>query len=210
MRTVEIKILKFNELSDKAKEAARQWWIKCETEDSTSDEDVYEDASTIAELFGLDIKTRRVPLMGGGHRYDPAIFYSGFWSQGAGACFEGTYEYKKGAYAAVKAHAPEDKELHEIVRQLQMAQAKNFYQVACTTKHSGHYYHSGCMSVEPEHGSNSVVNDEDAFIQALREFADWIYKRLEDAWDYTVSDEHVDESMESNDYEFTEDGEVYI
>jgi hypothetical protein len=211
MRTVETKIFTFNELSESAKEVAREWWRQCENEDSSSQEFVYDDAAAIAELFGLDIRTRPVKLMGGWTRYDPCIYYSGFSSQGDGACFEGTYRYRKGALKAVKEYAPQDETLHGIVAQLQALQKRNFYRVVCTTKHSGHYYHSGCMRVDCEnsHDSYLPVVDEDGFVDCLRNFADWIYDRLEAEYDWTMADEQVDDSIIANEYEFTENGDIY-
>ena len=45
------------------------------------------------------------------------------------------------------------------------------------------------------------------FLELMRDFAEWIYRGLEQEYDWRQSDECVDESMESNEYEFTEDGE---
>ena len=207
MRTIEIKVYKFDELSDEGKEKAREWWRDCENQDSSSSDFAYEDAATIAGLFGLDINTRKAKTIGI-VRYTPNIYCSGFSSQGDGACFEGRYEYKKGALKEVKAYAPTDTELHSIVLALQQAQAKNFYRVVCRTEHSGHYYHSGCMHVTCERTDGQDVIGEDDFIQALREFADWIYSRLETEYDWIMADEQVDESIRVNEYEFTEGGEI--
>jgi hypothetical protein len=208
--TIETTAYKFDELTDKAKENARDWWRRCEDQDNYFSESVYEDVATIAELFGLDIRQRPYKCMDGKTRYNPAIFFSGFWSQGDGACFEGEYRYKKGALKAVKDYAPQDKDLHDIVESLQCAQAGNFYQVSCTMKHSGHYYHSGCMSVDCERIDDRYysVLDEDTFIQVMREFADWIYDRLESEYDYIMADENVDENIRANEYNFTEGGEL--
>lgn len=199
-------LYKFEELSDDAKEKAREWWRNGEQFDPDY---VYEDAAAIAELFGLDIRTRPVKLMNNTTRYDPCIYYSGFWSQGDGACFEGSYRYKKGGLKAVKDYAPKDEELHNIVKSLQDLQKKNFYRVYCTTQHSGHYYHSGCMQVECENSyDNRDVIDEYGFVQCLREFADWIYDRLASEYEWTMSDENVDESIIINEYEFDEGGSI--
>jgi hypothetical protein len=171
---------------------------------------VYEDAATIADLFGLDIRTRTVKLMNGSTRQDPCIYYSGFWSQGDGACFEGTYRYQKGALAAVKDYAPVDTRLHRIVEDLQHAQARYFFKLSATTQHRGHYYHSGCMdvSVHRENWYNDVDDDtENAIIQALRDFADWIYDQLEKEYNYVTSEENAREYLEDSDQEFTAEGE---
>lgn len=43
----------------------------------------------------------------------------------------------------------------------------------------------------------------------LRDFAAWIYKQLEEAYDYENSDENIADMFENSasDFEFTEDGE---
>lgn len=211
MRTETIirNLYKFEELPEDAKEKAREWWRDCENQDTFFQEDVYEDSATIAELFGLDIRTRPVKLMNNTTRYDPCIYYSGFWSQGDGACFEGSYRYKKGGLKAVMEYAPKDEELHEIVKTLQDLQKRNFYRIYCSTKHRGHYYHSGCMQVDCENSyDNRDVVGEDDFVQYLREFADWIYDRLAAEYEYTMSDENVDENIIINEYEFDSEGNI--
>ena len=41
------------------------------------------------EALGVDVNTKPVKLMGGGTRQSPVVHFSGFWSQGDGACFAG-------------------------------------------------------------------------------------------------------------------------
>lgn len=45
-------------------------------------------AEQLAEV-GITVSTHEVKLMNGKTRQDPNIYFSGFWSQGDGACFEG-------------------------------------------------------------------------------------------------------------------------
>lgn len=204
IETTTRELYKFDELSDGAKEKAREWWRRCEDEEGLDTEYIFDDAADIADLFGLAIRQTRK----GTGTYYPTIYYSGFSSQGDGACFEGSYQYKKGALKAVKAYAPKDAELHRIVKELQDAQRRNFYQLRATTKHSGHYYHSGCMSVDVERYDGNEVSDdtEETIKQALRDFADWIYGTLEKEYEYRMSDEQVDDAITANAYEFTING----
>jgi hypothetical protein len=186
-------LYKFDELSDDAKEKSRNWWRNLEASDCDLSCTI-DDAKTIAELFGLDIEE---------------VYYSGFSCQGDGACFVGEYAYKKGAVKAVKDYAPQDTELHSIVEELQKIQRRNFYRLTATTNHSGLYYHSGCMCCtvyDQRDGDPASAETDDDVTQLLREFADWIYQRLEKEYDWRMSDENVDESIVCNEYEFTEDG----
>lgn len=202
----------FAELSEQAKEKARDWW-RSGFEFAFHADAVIDDAATIADLFGLDIRQRRVdtpnhPTHKWG--YAPSVYYSGFWSQGDGACFDGGYEYRKGGLAAVKAYAPQDTELHRIVAALQSAQRKAFYKLGATTKHRGHYYHSHSMSIDVENTElpwRDVGQAGEDVEEALRDFADWIYRNLEREHEYQNSDEVVDDTLVANDYRFTEEGE---
>jgi len=209
MREKIVKVYKFAELSEEAQQAVIERRQQSNGEFFDGADCVYDDACTIAELFGLEIAARYWKNSHGFEGSTPTIYYSGFSSQGDGACFEGSYRYKKGALRAVKEYASQDTELHSIVEALQRAQAANFYKVVATCKHSGHYYHSGCMEVSVEHADDSYrdVKNEDDFIQALREFADWIYSRLESAYDYETSEENAREYLENGDAEYTADGE---
>jgi len=194
MREITTKVYTFDELSDDAKEKAREWFRQDVFTDSNDWEFVYEDAKEIASMFGLDIQK---------------IYFTGFASQGDGACFEGEYSFRPGGLKAVKDHAPQDTELHNIIEALQDIQRRNFYQLAATTTHSGHYYHSGYMTVDIERKDGKDWSDgaRDEIKDQLRNFADWIYYQLEAEYDYQMSDEAVDENIRINEYEFTEKGE---
>lgn len=213
-RIVETTVFKFEELSEAVKENARQWWRDQWWRDrENQDFDIsciYEDAERMGTLLGIEFDGRAIPLMGGGTHQEPTIYYSGFSSQGDGACFEGRYQYAKGAPKTIKAEAPQDAELLRIAVELQKIQARNFYQLTASTKHSGHYYHSGCMSVDVERDDEKEMTEdaEEEVTQLLRDFANWIYSQLEAEYDYVMSDEHADESIGLSEYEFTSEGAI--
>ena len=193
----------FQELSPEAQQKAIEAYQERAGVYDDSEEGVYDYAAAIADIMGLDINTRQ----GKNGNYSPNIYYSGFWSQGDGACFEGTYSFKAGSVKAIKAYAPQDTELHSIALALQHAQAANFYKVSATIKHRGHYYHSGCMAIELEHQDDSCrdIKNEDDFKQAFRDFADWIYSSLETEYNYETSEEAAREYLQ-DDTEYTIDG----
>lgn len=89
--TIETTIYQFDELSDDAKQRARAWYREASADDSFWSEHVIDDAATACERMGFNVRQRPVKLMGGGTRLEPAIYFSGFWSQGDGACFEGSW-----------------------------------------------------------------------------------------------------------------------
>jgi hypothetical protein len=47
---------------------------------------------------------------------------------------------------------------------------------------------------------------EDAVTEALRDLANWLYRRLEREWNYMMSDEYADDGIVANEYTFTEAG----
>lgn len=184
-------LYEFSELSDSAKETAleklrdlnttHEWW-----------EFVEDDAKQCGAILGIEIDQIR---------------FTGFWSQGDGACFEGSYRYAKGAVGAITEHTGgTDSELISIATRLQELQRPAFYTATASCAHRGHYYHSGCMAVECDAEKGTL--DHDALTSALRSFADWVYTRLEKEHEYLTSDEQVIESIEANEYEFSEAGEL--
>ncbi|QTG12406.1 antitoxin of toxin-antitoxin stability system [Agrobacterium tumefaciens] len=208
---IEKTVYAFNELSDRAKERARDWWRGCEASDFDPD-CVLEDAQRVADLLGITLAQKPVKLMGGGTRYEPTIYYSGFSSQGDGACYEGSYRYQKGATKAIRGYAPEDKELHRIADELQRIQKGYFYGLTARMKHDGHYDHAYSMSVDVDHDRNPYCVDanlERELAEPLRDFANWIYRQLEREYEYRMSAENVDESIEINGYQFDENGQIH-
>ena len=153
---------------------------------------VYEDAKTIAELMGIDIDR---------------IYFSGFSSQGDGACFEGSYSYKKCSVKNVTEYAPKDEELHRIVRELQQLQKKHFYGLTAHVKQSGHYCHANCTQINVDSEYTPTNEDfEDEIQELLKDYMNWIYSQLEKEYYYQTSEEGIKETIEANEYEFTEDG----
>lgn len=208
-QTITKTVYEFDELSDAAKERARDWWRGCEAQDFDTDF-LYEDFQRMGKLLGIEFDRKPVKLMGGGTRYDPTIYWSGFSSQGDGACFEGRYSYAKGAAKAIaKETGGTEHALIDLAERLQAAQRRNFYRLEAIAKHRGHYYHSGCMSIDVfdrEDNYREIGDAEEEIKQCLREFADWMYKQLDAENDYRMSDENVDESIRCNEYTFTENG----
>lgn len=206
---IETTVYTFSELPDDAKPAARNWF-----RETVGEFDwygfIYDDFEAVCRVLGIELATRPVRLWGGGSRGRPCIWFSGFGSQGDGACFEGRYRYEGGAVKAIQAHAPEDTVLHDIAARLYAIQRRNFFQLHADIAHRGRHYHSGCMSVSVDRDSPTsqvmTADAEDALTQCLRDLADWLYRQLEREWDWMMSDEYADEGLIANGYTFTETG----
>lgn len=211
---IEKTVFTFAELSDKAKERARdkyreygmdyEWWGS-----------TYEDAVLCAAKLGIGIETRSVKLIGGGTRRDPSIWFSGFSNQGDGASYEGHYNPTPNAVKSIVEHAPQDDELKAIAEGLTLLQITSRLhsksQLCAQITVNGRYSHSGTMNVavspvESVEDFQFHGDAEEALTALLRRFADWIYAQLEAEDEYLNSDECIDELLADN--EFDEDGTV--
>lgn len=205
--TIETTVYTFDELTDeRAKERARDWYREATAGDSYYAESVIEDAENVAALLGIAFSRER-------HGRGPAVYYSGFSSQGDGASYAGSYEYAKGARDAVRKYAPQDAKLHRIADALQDLQRRHFYGLCANiTAGQSRYVHEMTMYADVERvGRDGFGHDVDAdtaetLLDILRDFARWIYRQLEQEYEYQNSDEHVDESICANEYTFTADG----
>lgn len=208
MRTVQHIVYTFDELSDEAKEHARQWWRKGMEYDS---DHVIEDAVEVGKILGIEFDTYPVHLCGAAVRHAAAVF-SVSSSQGDGASFKGRYAYRKGAAREIRDFTGRDKELARIADELQAIQRRHFYKLTARMRRgpgSNFYAHSGTMSVDVEHDDDhwrDLGDDEEAVRDLMRAFADWIYDRLREEYDYQTSGEAIDEVIQINEYEFNLDG----
>lgn len=202
LRVIERTVYKFAELSEAAKETAREherqtyqdfnWWEWC-----------YEDAVTCAECLGIELDAKN-------------ISFSGFSSQGDGASFTGYYDFKADAVTAITAHAP-DEALLKIAEELTALQTHArlvhgaHIHARITRSRNSHYVHSNTMDIEAKYVDDSAEttdNINETMTRLMRSFADWIYKQLEDEDDWLNSDECIDERLNESDDELDEDGSV--
>jgi hypothetical protein len=191
MRQETITVYSFDELpTDKAKERARDWWKKAASDDEFWDF-VYEDCAEIFRILGIDSKRHTTGRDGKIRDAGPEIYFRGFWSQGDGACFVGRYSYAKGAAKAIR-------------------ERKHFYSLGAEMTHRDSYYHEYSVHFEvwDRHGTVTDVVDKE-LSEIMRRLMRWIYKALEDAHENYFSDEHVEESIRINEYEFEEDGSFH-
>lgn len=207
-RVIEKTVYKFDELwpaaQEKAIESYRneegylhdEWW-----------DAVYECVETAAGLLGIEIDRKPVTLYGGGQSTRPAIYFSGFCHQGSGSSFDGDYSYEKGCVKAVKKEFPSDEDLHKIAADLVAIQKSEAYKLTAAIKS----HRDTSISVEVGHADYAYPDlkdgSENGIEQTMRDFNSWIFKSLEEEYEYQMSDESVKESIEANEAEFTEEGE---
>jgi ferredoxin len=159
---------------------------------------------------GINIDQKTVKLMNGKTRGDPAIYFSGFNSQGDGACFEASLDMKKFI------------EAHDLAKDFPAAA---FFaersEIYCQVTSTGHYSNSGNTTIdvtdfvccteddgslreaqyevmEQEYNAG-LLDFERAVKDICRGYMDDIYEALEQEYDYLTSDEAVWESLVDND-----------
>ena len=196
-------VMAFDDLNEKAKDTARDWLRSCfDTDEYIC---VVEDFQSICAILGIDVLDR---WPGRNTASEPAIWWSGFASQGDGASFEAEYCYAKGSCAKIRAYAPMDKTLHAIADSLADVQRRNFYGLSATVSQSGRYYHEYTMFVDLRRADDVEVTEqaEQELLGELRNLARWLYRELEAHNDYIHTNEAVDGVIRLNEYGFLEDG----
>jgi hypothetical protein len=204
----EIEAYQFHELSDKAKDAVRlkltpshDWW-----------DHIYDAAIEEGKELGFEIEK---------------INFSGFYAQGDGACWQGAVNMR----VWLERNRPVDTHAHIALALIEDGWVNRRL---CISTRSNHYSHSNTMNhdglelVEPEddsrihtkglfEGSNvrelfdtigcgywdSIAVD---MLADARDYADTIYKRLRDDYEWLMSDEYLTEMCEANEYLFDAEG----
>ena len=205
MRSVAIKVYQFSELSDEAKSAA----IEINRHTLVGHEWHYDITdgfkAEIAPAFGIDCRE---------------VYFTGFGSQGDGACVEGSFEYRKGMTEAVKRleiyNSDGRNELFDIAQEMASLQKSNFYGLYGSAKRSGMYCHSRSVTIDVCRDGPGYSGDieaaeatDDAYAECLRDLMDWLYRQLESEYFHLTSDETIAEWLDEGEYEFTADGEFY-
>ncbi len=203
---------KFSDLSESAKQNAREEFTSDGYLDYEWWDGVYEDAVHMGALLGIEISR---PICG--KRKDTNIYFSGFYSQGDGASFEGSYRCVPDAVVKVQAET-NDEELIRIAQELTLLQVtgriKGYKPFSATITRSGRGCHSCTMDVslsgwgvdEDDDPNQYYAEIEKQITQLMRDFADWIYKQLEAQNDCLYSNECVDEQLNDLDDEYDEFG----
>lgn len=166
MRTIEQKIYSFDELEksvqSKVIESMRYMWVE-------------------DDMWYVSIIEHYTEQLREAEFHDPKISFSGFGSQGDGACFTAS------AYTGELVQGRED--------------------VPCIKIETrGRYSHKYTMSVHTEPEDAEL---EAKILEEAHKWADDIYESLEKEYFYCTSDEYVTEMIDLNEYEFYADGRIY-
>lgn len=193
------------ELSSTAYERAYSWWYGGQGDyewwDCTID-----DFCEKMETLGVTITPRR---NSGRKPAPPAVYFSGFSSQGDGASFEADIDLAKWCKA---------NQTGRCYRAALYAIRHGYLSDTASIHTSGHYSHSGTMHLDEDWSSWEDEATDKAILQhaTLREHvlewcrdkADDLYRDLEKEYEYLTSEEQFIESCEVNGYLFDEYGRI--
>ena len=201
---------KFADLDEKAKakarDEARDWNVDHDWWDYT-----YEDVIECGKLLGIEIKNHQSTLR-------RALFFQLSYSQGDGACFAGSYVPVPDPIKAITKRAPKDEVLLSIAKGLTVLQLTSRLaggaDIEANIKTIGNDCHSSSMVIDSINFVGGVSGEEpcpnvsltNELVNLMRRFADWIFERLRDEYEYLTSDECIDEALA--DHEFDEDGSM--
>lgn len=236
MRIIETKAYQFNELNPEAQARAIKKWQDAEASsgDNYWSEYVIEEAVREGRLLGFSFDERaRRSMSGKPLPGEPCIYWSGFWSQGDGACFEGTWSARDCLANAGKAaadwgcrtdgvgqHSPfcSTCELRSISKAL-LREAQEFPEASFSIKHRGHYSHEHCTDFSFDFGEDEgggvggiqkteqqLLAAEQQLTDLSRSFMRWIYRQLESAYEDRLSEANARDSILANQYEFDSEG----
>lgn len=183
MKVVKIKTYKINELNKEAKAKAIE-----DCRDINVQDDWYE---------GVQCDwIEKLELLGYG---DIQIFFSGFSSQGDGACFTAQVDIQE----YIEAHKLKTK----------FKKLWEYEGGTITIKHNAHYFYSTSTTVEADgfyYVDQKLGEQADALVEMIEkereELGDALYKELEKVFAIAISDEAVLETIECNEFDFLESG----
>ena len=190
MRVLETNIYSFDELSDDAKDRAREWWRDGFLQDSDWHIFTIDDAKECLALLGFTVAD---------------ILYTGFWSQGDGACFTGSWSASDvKPVRAMRAHAPKDDTLLRLSRDLNRL-ARRDKEACATLTHRDRYCHEMTIGFD---GKAKHDDTRDSIVELARDAMRWVYRQLEQEYEYQTANEQVDDAIRANEYEFTAQGRI--
>lgn len=201
MAHIKVKVYKFKQLSDEAKDRVRQWYAECLDYDWW--DFVYDRFVEEMSEYGIDIDTKD-------------IHFSGFWSQGDGACFSVSM-----VTSDVIKYLKETKQTKKYW-QLYINLLRDNIDLCFDIKGNDRWGHSmslGNFDFTPyveAFDNDTVCNKAYTAAEELatdvleycQDRAVDLYKQLEEEYDYLVSDESIKESCKVNGYRFTVDGRI--
>jgi hypothetical protein len=218
-RNITTTVYTYDELSEDAQAKARDWFREGATADDFWSEHVTDDFKGVLKAAGFALDSW--------HGRD-ALYWSGFGSQGDGACFSATWRADDVDVAALLKDrpvsytdadgkvqtCPSNAALVPLLERAELLAAECPRGSGTSAALLGHC-DDACADRDSDLGANEhdwtdSDADEtlrDALEDLAQDFASYFYRSLEREYEYQTSDETVAENIVANEYEFTEEGE---
>lgn len=226
MRTIHTDVFQYDELDAHAQAKARDWLREATAADGFFAEHVTDTFSDLLTALGFELDTAP-------GRKAPAIYWSGFSSQGDGAAFSARWSAElctpsewlderpiKWPAESGGHECPANKAWHDAAAPI-IELAKEFKSATARVDNRGRGFHMALgdsydfLVLDPDTdwdtdawAAHDAANDAagERFIEAARDLANTFYRALESEYDYQNSDESIAESLRCNEYEFTKEG----
>lgn len=197
MKTITVKLFTFNELSDKAKERAREWWRSCDDEFPWQRE--FENTVKAIEN-SFDIEFENI----GPYEYTPFWYDKNDYREAREMSFARAVAYINNNFDFKVLESA--REYSGKIRRIGCALAKNRYTDNLLTGYCSDYVTHESYKKFIEYGrkyKNAKLSDFfDILARGLRD-------EIESEYDYMQTDEYIDDILTANEYEFMEDGEKW-
>ena len=199
-RKIEVEVFTFAELSDNAKEHAREWYRQGIEFEFDANDTIECTILYAARMLGITIDRPR------GARTGYAIDWD---TNPVGAAFVGSWRASDVKPGAIEKEFPEAFTLHAIARDLEAVAAEFPDAYANCDTGRGCFQRVEAYAEAADDPDDCSDDVEQLITDALTSFAHWMATTIAAEYEYQYSDECVNESIEANGYEFTADGEVY-
>ena len=212
-RIVQTTVYRLTELPETAKRRARDWYRETCFDHDWYDA-VYDDFETVCQILGVTPPDQPRQADGRRHaRTEPHLLLRlrqpGRWS-----LLRGRIQPCKGRPLAPS--APMRRRTRRCTPSPTPCKRRRSPTSINSTPRSGSAVvtrHEWSMAIEVERDSPTgqpvTYGAEDAVIEALRDLARWLYRRLEGEYDHLMSDAVVDESIAANGMTFTGTGQRF-
>ena len=198
-----ITVFKFDELSERMQEKIinayqedleYDWWSSC-----------FDDFEQAATILGIEFDQKK----GRNNKGDVInvgvkIWFSGFYHQGSGLCYDADYTFNPDAVDKIRDEYPNEYKLHNIADTLFEAQQKHPGLSARIT--SNERYH--VINTELFYDDEFDEPEDGILDDAFTDFQHWMYKKLETEYEYLTSADTIKRNIEENDDRFDEYGRL--
>lgn len=195
MRTIQVVVYTYDELSPDAQARARDWYRTTVLADPSWADPTVAAAVKAAGYLGLSIANTR--------NGSPAIWWT-MHVQGSGVSFDGRWRSEHVDFTGLCREYPDDPELPAIG---ELADSLYRWERATATVKSSRRGHVLDIDYEAHDEDEPAKFPAETLSEVLKRFTHWVYEQLDARWDAINSDAAIADALMDAEYEFTADGQ---